>query len=55
MVLKEEERLRKLEEERRRQDKIRYEKEREVFKTEDVNVYKESNEEEQSNSDYSDY
>ena len=53
--LKEEERLRKLEEERRAKDKIRYEKEREVFKAEDINIYKETNEEEQSNSDYSDY
>ena len=53
--LHEEERLRKLEEERRAKDKIRYEKEREAFKNEDINIYKESNEEEQSNSDYSDY
>ena len=53
--LNEEERIRKLEEERRAKDKIRYEKEREAFKNEDINIYKESNEEEQSNSDYSDY
>ena len=53
--LHEEERLRKLEEERRAKDKIRYEKEREAFKNEDINIYKESNEEEQSNSDFSDY
>ena len=53
--LKEEERLRKLEEERRAKDKIRYEKEREVFKSEDINIYKENEDEEQSNSDYSDY
>ena len=53
--LHEEERIRKLEEERRAKDKIRYEKEREAFKNEDINIYKESNEEEQSNSDYSDY
>ena len=43
------------EEERRAKDKIRYEKEREAFKNEDINIYKESNEEEQSNSDFSDY
>ena len=53
--LHEEERIRKLEEERRAKDKIRYEKEREAFKNEDINIYKESNEEEQSNSDFSDY
>ena len=53
--LHEEERIRKLEEERKAKDKIRYEKEREAFKNEDINIYKESNEEEQSNSDYSDY
>ena len=53
--LQEEERLRKLEEERRAKDKIRYEKEREVFKAEDINIYKENNEEEQSNSEYSEY
>ena len=53
--IKEEERLRKLEEERRAKDKIRYEKEREVFKAEDINIYKENEGEEQSNSDYSDY
>jgi hypothetical protein len=53
--LTEEARQRKLEEERRAKDKIRYEKEREAFKNEDINIYKESNEEEQTNSDYSDY
>ena len=53
--LEEDKRLRKLEEERRAKDKIRYEKEREAFKNEDINIYKESNEEEQSNSDFSDY
>ena len=53
--LQEEERLRKLEEERRAKDKIRYEKEREAFKAEDINIYKENNEEEQSNSEYSEY
>ena len=53
--LKEEERLRKLEEERRAKDKIRYEKEREAFKAEDINIYKEDEGEEQTNSDYSDY
>ena len=53
--LTEEARQMKLEEERRAKDKIRYEKEREAFKNEDINIYKESNEEEQTNSDYSDY
>ena len=54
--LKEEERLRKLEEERKAKDKIRYEKERKIFQEEDINFYKEKNEDEnQSNSDLSDY
>ena len=52
--LKEEERLRQLEEERKAKDKIRYEKEREAFKAEDINTYKENKEEEQTNSDESD-
>jgi hypothetical protein len=51
--LREEERLRKLEEERKAQDKIRFEKERKAFKEEDINAYKEENDEEKSNSDYS--
>ena len=52
--LQEEERLRKLEEERKEQDKKRYEKERNAFKEEDINVYKENNEEEnKSDSDMS--
>jgi hypothetical protein len=49
--LKEEERLRKLEEERREKDRIRYTKERMLFKEEDINTYKEEKEEEKSNSD----
>ena len=49
--LKEEERLRKIEEERREKDRIRYTKERMLFKEEDINTYKEENEEEKSNSD----
>ena len=53
--LKEEERLRKLEEERKAIDKIRYEKERNAFKEEDINAYKENNEEERSESGLSDY
>ena len=53
--IKEEERIRKLEEERREKDRIRYLKEREAFKAEDINTYNETKEEEQSNSDYSDY
>ena len=52
--LKEDERIRKLEEERKAKDKIRYEKEREAFKAEDINTYKENKEEEQTNSDESD-
>ena len=43
--LQEEERLRKIEEERKAKDKIRYEKERNAFKEEDINAYKENNEE----------
>ena len=53
--LREEERLRKLEEERKAIDKIRYEKERNAFKEEDINAYKESNEEEKTESGLSDY
>ena len=53
--LQEEERLRKIEEERKAKDKLRYEKERLAFKEEDINAYKENNEEEKSNSDISDY
>ena len=53
--LKEEERLRKIEEEKKAIDKIRYEKERNAFKEEDINAYKENNEEEKSNSEMSDY
>ena len=49
--LKEEERLRKIEEERREKDRIRYTKERMLFKEEDINTYKEEDEEEKSNSD----
>jgi len=37
--IKEEERIRKLEEERREKDRIRYLKEREAFKAEDINTY----------------
>ena len=43
------------EQERKEQDKIRYEKEREAFKLEDINIYKEENQEEQTNSELSDY
>ena len=53
--LQEEERLRKIEEEKKAKDKLRYEKERLAFKEEDINAYKENNEEEKSNSDVSDY
>ena len=53
--LQEEERLRKIEEERKAKDKIRYEKERNALKEEDINAYKENNEEEKTNSDISDY
>ena len=54
--LKEEERLRKLEEERREKDRIRYTKERMIFKEEDINVYKEVDEEEKTDSEeISDY
>ena len=53
--LKEEERIRKIEEEKRALDKIRYEKERNALKEEDTNAYKENNEEDKSNSDLSDY
>lgn len=49
--LKEEGRLRKLEEERREKDRIRYTKERMLFKEEDINTYKEEDDEEKSNSE----
>ena len=51
----EEERLRKIEEEKREKDRIRYTKERTVFKEEDVNVYQEENEEEKTSEEISDY
>ena len=53
--LKEEERIRKLEEERKAKDKERYEKERKALKEEDINAYKEDDKEEKTNSDISDY
>jgi hypothetical protein len=54
--LKEEERLRKIEEERKEKDRIRYTKERMVLKEEDINTYKEVDEEEKTDSeDVSDY
>ena len=54
--LKEEERLRKIEEERKERDRIRYTKERMAFKEEDINTYKEVDEEEKTDSeDGSDY
>ena len=53
--LKEEERIRKLEEERKAKDKERYEKERQALKEEDINAYKEDDKEEKTNSDISDY
>ena len=51
----EEERLRKIEEERREKDRIRYTKERTIFKEEDINVYQEENEEEKTSEEISDY
>ena len=51
----EEERLRKIEEERRERDKIRYTKERMIFKEEDINIYKEEDEEEKTSEEISDY
>ena len=54
--LKEEERLRKIEEERKERDRIRYTKERMILKEEDINTYKEVDEEEKTDSeDISDY
>ena len=49
--LKEDERLRKLEEERKEKDRIRYTKERMVLKEEDINIYKEVDEEEKTDSE----
>ena len=51
----EEERLRKLEEERKERDIIRYTKERMIFKEEDINIYKEEDEEEKTSEEISDY
>ena len=51
----EEERLRKLEEERKEKDRIRYNNERNAFKDEDINVYKEENEEKMESDEVSDY
>ena len=51
----EQERLRKLEEERKEKDRIRYNIEREAFKNEDINVFKEENEEKTDSDDISDY
>ena len=53
--LMEEERLRKLEEERKEKDRIRYNNERNAFKDEDINVYKEENEEKMESDEVSDY
>ena len=53
--LMEQERLRKLEEERKEKDRIRYNNEREAFKDEDINVFKEENEEKTDSDDISDY
>ena len=53
--LMEEERLRKIEEERREKDRIRYTKERMIFKEEDINIYKEEYEEEKTSEEMSDY
>jgi hypothetical protein len=52
--LREQERLRKLEEERIKQDIIRYNLERNALKDEDINIYREDNEENESedNSEY---
>ena len=51
----EEERLRRLEEERKERDRIRYTKERMIFKEEDINIYKEEDEEEKTSEEISDY
>ena len=53
--LREQERLRKLEEERIEQDRIRYNLERKAFKDEDINIYKEENEENAESEENSDY
>ena len=53
--LMEEERLRKIEEEKREKDRIRYTKERMIFKGEDINIYKEEEEEEKTSEEISDY
>ena len=51
----EEERLRRLEEERKERDRIRYTKERMILKEEDINIYKEEDEEEKTSEEISDY
>jgi hypothetical protein len=53
--LQEMERLRKLEEERKERDRIRYNLERKAFKDEDINVHKEDNEEKSDSEDNSEY
>ena len=53
--LLEEERLRRIEEERKERDRIRYTKERMIFKEEDINIYKEEDEEEKTSEEISDY
>ena len=51
----EQERLRKLEEERKERDRIRYNLERKAFKDEDINVHKEDKEEKSDSEDNSEY
>jgi hypothetical protein len=53
--LMEQERLRKLEEERKERDRIRYNLERKAFKDEDINVHKEDKEEKSDSEDNSEY
>ena len=53
--LREQERLRKLEEERIEQDKKRYNFERKALKDEDINIYKEDNEENAESEENSEY
>ena len=53
--LKEEERLKKIEEERKAKDRARYNIERNCLKEEDINVYKEINEENLESEENADY
>jgi hypothetical protein len=53
--LREQERLRKIEEERKEKDKVRYMFERNALKDEDINIFKEENEEKNESEEVSEY